>query len=80
MGILAAGYPVSQPIDCDSSTPVSEVVEESGTAGNSGLSYNSDSDDYTYVWKTKKGWKGTCRLLIVRLDDGTQHIALFQFK
>jgi extracellular elastinolytic metalloproteinase len=32
------------------------------------------------VWKTQKAWAGTCRQLIIRLDDGTDHIANFKFK
>jgi hypothetical protein len=31
------------------------------TAGNSGVQYDAASDTYTYVWKTDKGWAGTCR-------------------
>ena len=55
-------------------------VSNSTFTGNSGLSYDPDSDQYNYVWKTKKGWKGTCRRLVVRLNDGTEHIAHFEFK
>ncbi len=25
----------------------------------------------TYVWKTEKAWAGTCRHLIIKLNDGT---------
>jgi len=32
-----------------------------------------------YVWKTDSAWAGTCRQLLVTLNDGTQHIAYFQF-
>jgi hypothetical protein len=32
------------------------------------------------VWKTDKGWAGTCRQLIIRLSDGTTHLANFKFK
>jgi hypothetical protein len=31
------------------------------TAGDSGLSYDAATDQYTYVWKTDKTWSGTCR-------------------
>lgn len=27
-----------------------------------------------------KAWKGTCRILVVRLSDGTDHVAKFRFK
>jgi hypothetical protein len=38
------------------------------------------SDQYTYVWKTLKGWASTCRQLVVKLTDGTSHRANFMFK
>jgi hypothetical protein len=80
MAILAEGYPVSQEVAaCDGSASVN-TVEETDTAGNSGLSYDPDSDQYSYKWKTDKGWSGTCRQLIVQFDDGSAYSALFQFK
>ena len=39
----------------------------------------SSLDQYTYVWKTNKAWAGTCRQLVVKLDDGTYHRANFNF-
>ena len=49
------------------------------TAGSSSLSYDAAIDQYVYVWKTDKGWAGTCRQLIVQLIDGTAHVAHFDF-
>jgi hypothetical protein len=40
---------------------------------------NAVNGQYTYSWKTEKVWKGTCRELNLRLKDGTDHKALFQF-
>jgi len=31
------------------------------------------------MWETDASWVGTCRQLIVILNDGTQHRANFQF-
>ncbi|MCE7985035.1 MAG: hypothetical protein DYG89_28000 [Caldilinea sp. CFX5] len=39
------------------------------------VSRNIDTDGR----QTNKAWAGTCRQLIVRLVDGTDHSALFQF-
>jgi hypothetical protein len=50
------------------------------TAGNSGLQYDSEDVIYAYVWKTQEDWSGTCRQLNVRLTDGSNHTALFQFR
>jgi hypothetical protein len=33
---------------------------------------------YSYIWKTDKGWAGTCRKLTVTLIDNTSHSALFK--
>ncbi len=76
--IFASGYPVSQGITCNSGSV--DAIEETVTAGSSSLSYDPSTDQYNYVWKTKAAWKGTCRQLIVRLKDGTDHKANFNFK
>ena len=58
--------------------PVDE--NEATTAGTtSGLHYQASSDQYIYVWKTDHKWTGSCRKLIVRLVDGTDHVAYFSF-
>ena len=50
------------------------------TPGATGLKYNAELDRYTLLWKTDKAWEGTCRQLVVRLADGTDHSALFDFR
>jgi hypothetical protein len=79
LNIFAAGYPQSQQVACASGASI-DGIEETVTAGSSSLSYDSTLDQYIYVWKTNKGWAGTCRQLIVQLNDGTTHYANFQFK
>jgi Tol biopolymer transport system component len=79
LGILAEGYPKSQRIDCNWAAPV-DVLEQTATAGDSGLSYDAATGEYTYVWKTGKAWAGTCRQFVLKLDDSTLHRASFTFK
>jgi CSLREA domain-containing protein len=79
LGIFAAGYPASGPIACDANEP-GNVIAETLSAGGSSLSYDAASGQYSYVWKTDKSWKGTCRILVVKINDGTQHYAKFRFK
>jgi hypothetical protein len=79
LGILAAGYPTSRQVACDSSSGASDV-ETTVAAGQSGLGYDPATDTYTYVWKTNRSWRGTCRQLVVRLNDGSEHTASFQFR
>ena len=78
LNIFAAGYPISVVISCDGSGEAE--VEETLTAGSSSLSYNSTSDEYIYVWKSETSWAGTCRQLVVKLNDGTEHRANFKFR
>jgi predicted extracellular nuclease len=79
LDILAPSSPTSVRIACASGEPV-DPIEETVTAGASGLQYDPATETYTYVWKSEKAWKGTCRRFTLKLDDGTQRSADFQFK
>ena len=79
LAVFAAGYPKSEQIVCSSTAEV-DGIEQTVAAGSSSLSYDAFADQYTYVWKTNKGWANTCRQLVVKLDDGTAHRANFKFK
>jgi hypothetical protein len=79
LNIFASGFPVSQGIVC-SSTAVVDDIEHTVTAGSSSLSYDAVTDQYTYVWKTNTMWSGTCRQLIMRLNDSEDYRANFKFK
>ena len=74
--IFKTGFPVSIPVACDDGTQ--GVGTPTANPGHSGLSY--DSGGYNYVWKTDKSWKGTCRLVVVTLVDGSTHSAIFNLK
>ena len=78
LAIFTPGYPASGTTVCGSTDPVS-IVDQTVTAGSSSLTYDPTANQYVYVWKTDKGWTG-CRQLIIQLNDGTVHIANFQFK
>jgi uncharacterized repeat protein (TIGR01451 family) len=78
LDIFVAGSPYTVGINCDGTGEVDVV--ETLTAGSSSLSYNSTSDQYNYVWKTENSWAGTCRQLVVKLNDGSEHRANFKFK
>ena len=79
LDIFAPNSPYTVAINCDGSSPQSDVTETL-TAGSSTLSYTSSSDQYNYVWKTEGSWAGTCRQLVVKLNDGSTHTANFKFK
>jgi uncharacterized protein len=78
LDIFAVGYPNSTITACDTAAPEDDV-EATVTAGGSSLKYDATTNQYTYVWKTDKTWGGTCRLLTVKLVDGSEHLAYFNF-
>jgi hypothetical protein len=76
LNIFTQGYPSSaQLTSCG--TAIDEI-EETVSAGSSGLSYDEASDRYTYVWKTDATWRG-CRQLTLKFTDGQVRVALFDF-
>jgi hypothetical protein len=76
---IFAEAPASGVISCNSNDPAVDLTEIDAP-GASGLTYNATSDQYHYNWKTLKAWEGTCRQLVVSLNDGTEHRANFKFK
>jgi hypothetical protein len=79
MDIFADGSPASRPLTCDG-LEEGDVVEQTLTAGSSGLSYDPASDRYTYAWKTSKAWADSCRRLTLSFADGSVATAIFDFR
>jgi hypothetical protein len=77
LNIFAAGNPYSVSFNCNTNDPGVDVTE-TVTAGGSSLSFGGDQ--YNYVWKTESSWAGTCRQLVLTLNDGSVHVANFKFK
>ncbi len=78
LAVIEPGSPASGLLDCKT-MDASNDLQATQAAGKAGLTYDPASDQYTYVWKTEKAWKG-CRYLSLRLVDGTEHRVAFQFK
>ena len=76
--IIADGYPQSREIACDGTDP--GEGEATMSVDDIGLTYDAESDQYKYVWKSSKQWKGSCRQLVVLFTDGSYHYANFEFK
>jgi len=79
LNIFTPSYPISGAVSCDPSAAV-DSVEETVTAGASTLTYDPGTDRYHYIWKTEKAWANSCRMLAIRLADGSERRALFSFK
>ncbi len=77
LNIFAPDSPFTVGINCNGTDPQNDV-DETTTAGNSSLSYSGSQ--YIYTWKTENFWAGTCRQLVVRLNDGSEHRANFKFR
>ncbi|MFL6231257.1 MAG: HYR domain-containing protein [Pyrinomonadaceae bacterium] len=77
LNIFAANSPSSGPFACGSTDPATDLTETL-TAGSSSLTY--DTNQYIYVWKTDSAWAGTCRQLVLSLNDGSVYRANFKFK
>ena len=71
MNIFASGYPLSQLIPCDS-TALVDGIDQVDSPGASGLSYDSVTQTYHWVWKTEKNWTN-CRQLVVKFADGVTY-------
>ena len=72
--VLAAGFPQSAPVSCTAPQTLTSGDPTVSSAASSPI----PGDQYTYVWKTDRSWRG-CRELIVKLVDGTYHRAVFDF-
>ena len=77
MTIFDPGYPKAQRIDCESGADINEITE-TATPGASSLTYGNGT--YQYVWKTDRAWAGTCRRLVLGLNDSSSHSADFRLK
>ena len=77
--IFAPGYPISVQADCSTWAALDGGIPALNPGGSS-LSYSNGNTQYNFVWKSEKGWAGTCRMAVVKLVDGTEHVALLSFK
>ena len=78
LNILAVGSPSSQAVVCTGGTST-DPIEQTVTAGASGLTYDPSTGTYSYVWKTEKSWANSCRRLSLKLIDGSVHVDEFGF-
>ncbi len=71
---------VSYPVNCTSGAGSIDTAVEELAPGNSGLEYKGDGN-WQFNWKTLASYKGTCRVLAVKLAYGTTSAAAnFKFK
>jgi hypothetical protein len=64
---------MSRTISCATQAPVGAL-----SAAGMGSPALDDAGRYQVAWKTDKAWAGTCREVVIELDDGTTHSMLFE--
>ena len=76
--VLTPEAPLSVAVDCDSRAP--RAVASPPSAPSKGvLTYDWLTDTYTFWWPRAEVWIGTCRKLILELEDGTIHPVMVYF-
>lgn len=78
LDVLVGGLPVSRRVDCETHEPLDGFVPIE-TPGDSTLTYDAATEQYTVVWKTPRAWTGQCRELRVNFDNDVWHNAYFRF-
>jgi hypothetical protein len=68
-----AGTPVSQVVSCSTGAAVGPEEPLVGDLRREG-------DLYVFTWETPKRDKRECRVVVVRLDDGTEHRVRFYLR
>jgi hypothetical protein len=75
LDVLMPGSPSSREVSCSTGAPVGAETPAESLGS---LFYVRQLGVYSYVWRTKKAWKRTCRVFTLRLDDGSMHQARFK--
>jgi hypothetical protein len=60
----------SNQVSCSTGDPLGSP-ENARTPGASGVSQSQDAEVLRFRWQTDREWAGTCRQLVVELEDGT---------
>jgi len=58
---------------------IGSAVELIGSTNRAGLRYDAEKNQFVYNWQTSSSWKGTCRAVILTLNDGSTYRANFSF-
>jgi hypothetical protein len=78
LDVLTPQPPISIAVDCDSRAPRTVATPPSARAKGV-LTYEWLTDTYTFWWPRPDVWVGTCRKLILELNDETVHPVFVYF-
>jgi hypothetical protein len=68
---IAAAF-ATQQVDCTTLAPSGPIAAESGDLDNSRTRFR-------FEWRSERAWAGTCRQLIVRVQDVSDPVAYYRF-
>ncbi|HSW17892.1 MAG TPA: PxKF domain-containing protein [Ramlibacter sp.] len=71
--------PSATVLNCDGSLPTTSTAQPIASRGGPDLRYDETTRQYTYLWKTEKGWANTCRQLAISFKDESTQKANFRF-
>ena len=72
LNVFDTGYPKSLQIDCETEQPIGSASSAARV-----LQYSAQTGEYTYMWKTERGWSGTCRLFVLKFGASAEYGAKF---
>jgi hypothetical protein len=77
---VAAGYPKIAPVACGTGAEPPGLEKARGMWKKSSAHQSRRGRSaYTFMWRTEKRWTGSCRQLVLKLDDGSLHRVEVQF-
>jgi hypothetical protein len=77
---VAPGYPSVVGCGKDSQSSGAERAHGVWTrSGSRGRGAKRSRGTYRFLWKTEQKWVGSCRQLVLKLDDGTMHRVAVEF-
>ncbi len=79
LDLVEDGYPRSFPIECDTLSAIGPARPAESTSRDR-ITYDQQSKEYRFVWRTDPAWSGTCRTVELKLVDGTLYTARFLFR
>jgi hypothetical protein len=77
---VAPGYPRVARVACGTDAQAAGAEKAAGSwKKTSAAQAKPGRGTYRFLWKTEKKWAGSCRQLVLKLNDGTLHSVEFQF-
>jgi 6-phosphogluconolactonase len=77
LDVLADGSPTSVRVDCDAAGQASGGYP---ARSDDGLQYDGASGAYTFAWRTRSSWAGTCRAFQLQLRGGSFEQLVVRFR